>query len=398
MKILLIALADSIHTARWVKQIADMGWDVRLFPSIDHGVVHPSLACIPVYHTLGCQLGSFDRKLRWQGHRLFRSARRFLGMRLLPKLWPRRRVRQLLGVIAEFQPDIIHSLEFQAAGYLAAEVKREKKMGGASWIVTNWGSDIYYFRQFPDHEHKIREVLALCDYYTCECRRDVCLAEGLGLKGMVLPVFPNAGGFDLDAVERLRQPGPVSSRRTIVLKGYQHWVGRALVGLVALEQCADLLCDYVVVIHSASPETRKAAVAFQKRTGITVTFLAKGTPHESILAMYGRARVAIGLSLSDGISTSFLEGLVMGAFPIQSWTACADEWITDGTTGFLVPPEDVSAVAAALRWALTDDTLVDQAAVLNAVTARERLDQRKIREMAIDYYRTVAKDSGLACD
>lgn len=395
MKILLVALADSIHTARWVRQIADQGWDVRLFPSLDHGVVHPELSCIPVYHTLLGQCGALERKMRWQRQRLFRDVRGILGIRLLPSLWPRRRVRQLLRVIDEFQPDIVHSIEFQAAGYLTAAVKRERREGFPSWIVTNWGSDIYWFRQFSGHEEKIREVLAQCDYYACECQRDVCLAAAYGFKGQVLPVFPNAGGFDLQEVAALRQTGLVSTRRIVMLKGYQHWVGRALVGVAALELCAEQLRGYEVVIHSTSPETRRAASLFEKRTGVKVTLLPPGTTHRDILKTYGQARVALGLSLSDGISTSFLEALVMGAFPIQSWTACADEWAEDGTSAILVPPEDVAAVASALRRALTDDALVNRAAELNAVTTRQRLDLQFIREQAIGMYHTVVRERGI---
>lgn len=391
-------MADSVHTARWVNQITDQGWDVRLFPSIDYGVVHPTLRIIPVYHTLGGKKESLDRKLRWQRYRLFRAVRAFTGARLLSKIWPLRRVQQLRRVIDEFQPDIVHSLEFQAAGYLTAEARREKTGVFPLWIVTNWGSDIYWFRQYPEHEQKIRDVLAQCDYYACECQRDVCLAEAYGFKGQVLPVFPNAGGFDLQEVAALRQPGPVSTRRIVMLKGYQHWVGRALVGVAALELCEEQLRGYEVVIHSSSKATRQAALAFAKRTGIKVTILPPGTAHRDILKWYGQARVALGLSLSDGISTSFLEALVMGAFPIQSWTACADEWIEDGTSGLLVPPEDVATVAAALRRALSDDRLVDEAAEINAVTTQHRLDQRLIRQKAIDCYRTVARERGVACN
>lgn len=390
MKILLVALADSIHTARWVRQLADQGWDVRLFPSLDHGVVHRDLNSIPVYHTLCGHSGSLQRKLRWQRRRLFREVRAAIGMRLFPLLWPQRRVRQLLRVIDEFQPDIIHSLEFQAAGYLAAEAKREKSGSFPTWIVTNWGSDIYYFRQFPEHEVKIREVLAQCDYYACECQRDVCLAEAYGFKGQVLPVFPNGGGFDLQEVASLRQSEPVSTRRIVMLKGYQHWVGRALVGLAALEKCAEQLRGYEVVIHSPSRQIRPAAASFSKRTGIKVTILPPDTAHCDILTWYGQARVALGLSLSDGISTSFLEALVMGTFPIQSWTACADEWIVDGLSGLLVPPEDVPTVAAALLRALNDDDMVDRAAVVNWRTAQGRLDHHFLKQKTVELYRMVA--------
>ena len=77
-------------------------------------------------------------------------------------------------------------------------------------------------------------MLENCDYYSCECERDVVLAREYGLRGEVLPVFPNAGGFDLALCETLRQPGRTSERKSILLKGYQSWAGRALTGLQGL--------------------------------------------------------------------------------------------------------------------------------------------------------------------
>ena len=37
MRILFVAMADSVHTARWISQIDDQGWDIHLYPSIDCG-------------------------------------------------------------------------------------------------------------------------------------------------------------------------------------------------------------------------------------------------------------------------------------------------------------------------------------------------------------------------
>jgi glycosyltransferase involved in cell wall biosynthesis len=101
------------------------------------------------------------------------------------------------------------------------------------------------------------------------------------------------------------------------------------------------------------------------------------------------------LSISDAISTSLLEAMVMGSFPIQSWTACADEWIEDGRTGLLVPPDDPEAVEAAIRNALSNDGLIDRAAEENLRTATLRLDQERIRPMAVGIYTRVAADAGV---
>jgi glycosyltransferase involved in cell wall biosynthesis len=280
-------------------------------------------------------------------------------------------------------------LEIQHAGYLTLDSKN--LLGGKlpTWIVTNWGSDIYLFGRLAEHVGRIKEVLATCDYYSCECQRDVQLAKQMGLKGEVLPVLPNTGGFDLDSVAQFRQPGPTSARRLIILKGYQHWSGRALVGLRAIALCAEELKGYRVAVYFANNDVEIAAELVSQSTGIPVEIMPYCS-HDEMLRYYGRARIYIGLSISDAISTALLEAMVMGAFPIQSCTACADEWIVDGQTGFIVPPEDPEPIAAAIRRAVSDDILVDNAAEINSRVARERLDQDVIRPQVIAMYEKVA--------
>jgi hypothetical protein len=45
---------------------------------------------------------------------------------------------------------------------------------------------------------------------------------------------------------------------------------------------------------------------------------------------FANSRIYIGASRSDGISTSFLEALVLGAYPIQTNTSCGNEWVEKG--------------------------------------------------------------------
>ena len=109
--------------------------------------------------------------------------------------------------------------------------------------------------------------------------------------------------------------------------------------------------------------------------------------------MHGRARVSIGLSISDAISTSLLESMIMGAFPVQSNTGCGNEWITDGETGIFVHPDDPEMIAAAIRRALADDDLVDGADTANARVANERLADAVIKPKVIDIYNSVIAHS-----
>jgi glycosyltransferase involved in cell wall biosynthesis len=281
-------------------------------------------------------------------------------------------------------------MEIQAAGYLVWEVKRQYGGKFPPWIVTNWGSDIYLFGRLAAHVEKIRGVLENCDYYSCECHRDIHLAKQMGLKGEVLSVLPNTGGFDLQRVAQFRQLGPTSGRKLILLKGYQHFAGRALVGLRAISLCANELREYEVAIYCPNPDVKIAAELVSRANGIPI-HIVPPCSHDEMLRLYGRARIYIGLSISDAISTSLLEAIVMGAFPIQSCTSCADEWIVDGEMGFIVPPEDPEPIAAAIRRAVSDDALVDRAAELNAALARERIDQKIIRPQVIAMYEKVAE-------
>ena len=52
MRILIVAVSDSIHTARWIAQISDQGWDIHLFPSKDLGYIHPDMKNITVHHSI----------------------------------------------------------------------------------------------------------------------------------------------------------------------------------------------------------------------------------------------------------------------------------------------------------------------------------------------------------
>jgi len=395
MRILVIAMSNSIHTARWISQIADRGWDIHLFPSIDCGLLHPDMKNITVYQTFYAHDRSVGHNVTLHGIPVLSEHLANATTLLLKKLKPGHQLKRLVRLIGNIRPDIIHSLEIQAAGYLTMEAKRILRGSFPPWIVTNWGSDIYFFRRFPEHEKKIREVLSSCDYYTCECERDVALAHEYGLKGRVLSVMPNAGGIDLGFAAGLRRHGATSARRVIMLKGYHSWAGRALVGLQALESCVDLLSGYTIAVYSVSPAVAKAGKRFEKMTGIRTKIIPKGTPHAEILGLHGSARLSIGLSVSDGLSTSFLEAMAMGSFPIQSWTACADEWIEDGKTGLLVPPEDPLAVAQAIRHALTDDEMVDHAAEKNYRTVEMRLDHALLKHKATELYAAFAKDRGI---
>lgn len=393
MRILIVAMSDSVHAARWVSLMSGQGWDIHLFPSTDLGTSHQMYKNVTVHHSVyGRRNPSTDQSVKLKGIPVFSdflaTAIRYVARHVVPAY----RQWQLAWLIQRLKPDIIHTMEIQSAGYRVSALRKNWTGQFPRWILTNWGSDIYYFSNFDDHKEKIVEALSLCDYFSCECRRDVHLAHTFGFDKQVLPVMPVSGGFDLSAMRRLRQKGPTSARRVILIKGYHNWAGRALVAIEALALCAQYIHHYQIVIYSADDVVRQRANALLKPLHIDVTFIPLRSDHQTILRYFGKARVAIGLSISDGISTLVLEAMVMGAFPIQSNTSCAGEWIKDGQTGIIVPPEDVRAVARALQKALTDDAMVDSGAKHNDQVAEKELDISVMKPKVISFYEHVYQE------
>lgn len=387
-KILFVCFSDSIHVARWIASLDREPWQRFLFPAFRAGI-HPALGS--VRRSTGLLPCAGEKNRIGVGsigpHVINDVFHRAMFHFLKNDDW---RASWLEHVIRRFKPDLVHSIEFQHAGYLCLKVA--ERMGDAfpPWYATNYGSDIYLFGRLADHRERISRLLSRVDFYSAECRRDVELAKQMGLRGKVMPVIPNAGGFDIDLASRLRN-NPPSRRRQVVIKGYQHFAGRALTALKAVEIAAPKLASYTIKIYSATPDVVIAAELLAQETKLQIICYPHGKPldHDQILSMHGNARVSMGIGISDGVSTSFLEALVMGSFPIQTCTACADEWVEDGLSGFIVPPDDPQTIAARLIRALKDDALVDRAAEINWRTAQARLEKQKVSSTIAGIYRDI---------
>lgn len=419
-KILFVAMQNSPHTARWINQIAGGPWDIHLFPMNDIPV-HRALRSVTIHqpwlvlrramlprlignpHRLLEDLGAIESELLHHGlpiryiNRLpvLRNFNPYMDSGQMASLGesgvkaPALYGPKILAkLIDELRPDLIHSLEFQHCGYnvLAASGLVSKSL--PLWLATNWGSDIYYYRNDEGHARTLSRLMQTIDFYSCECHRDIELARELGFAGQVMPVIPNAGGFDLQYVATRRQLRRPSQRKLILVKGYQSFAGRALTALDAVEQCESELQGTMIRVYSASLETKARVSELKASTRLDIDILEHAS-HDAMLRLFGRARVYLGVSISDGISTSMLEAMAMGAFPVQTHTACCSEWFKDGESGFAIPPDDLPVIVDRLRRALTDDALVDRASALNWETVQSRLDQDAIQRVAMGFYETI---------
>lgn len=408
-RILFVAMHTSPHTARWIELISGLGWDLHMFP-VFPGEPNANLSGVTVHvPQLAPVLGpdevrTLERRhprppvqvapraafLRDFGEDGLLSGRVPLGEseQTAPYLYS---PGVLARLIEELKPDFIHSMEFQHAGYLTQAAK--ERLGGdfPPWLATNWGSDIFHYRQFEQHRSQISRLLGNIDYYSCECHRDIKLAHELGYDKVVLPVLTNTGGFKLDYIAQFRSELPPSQRKRIMVKGYQHFAGRAMTSLAVLESLADELRDYEIVLYSISSEPLARAHELNA-AGVLNIHIVGWADHDQMLRYFGSARMYIGTSVSDAISTSVLEAMAMGAFPIQTHTSCCDEWFDDGIGGFITDPHDPALIRDRVLRALKDDALVDRAAAVNADVVAQRLDERILAPKVRSFYEPILID------
>lgn len=389
-KILFICFTESVHSARWINQLKDNDeFEIQIFPSTFSFSIHPELkcfnVCIPLFWFRDLIAFFYSNKHIDKFQRLISY--------ILDKYFPNFLQNQLFKKLDTFQPHIVHTLETQHAGYLYHEVLSRKSNLNVKWWHSNWGSDIQLFSKIESHKIKIISLLNKIDFYSCECSRDVDLAFKLGFKGVVFDVYPNTGGFDLNKLNSIKFNSlNTSKRKVILLKGYQGWAGRSLFGIRALERCSDLLKDYSIKLFSVAPKSFDVQISvslFVANTGINMEILPNNLSHEEMLLLHSSARISIGLSVGDGISTSLLEAMAMGSFPIQSNSSCCNEWFEHGISGYSVNAEDSESIEKVIRLALLNDDLVNSAANVNYETIKNKADKDKLENLTASNYRKI---------
>jgi glycosyltransferase involved in cell wall biosynthesis len=372
-KILIVGFVDSIHTVRWLKQFESFHAEFRIFPSSRFRRVHTGLIF-------------FENGRSTTGHipsLLLGLCDKFLDF--LSSFFPFfSRSSRLARSISKFQPDIVHALEFQHSGYLCSELisKNGKKF---SLMVSNWGSDIYYFQRFDFHRDQIMKLLRYADYYSAECKRDYELARYYGFRGSPLPLVPNTGGFSY--AEILRKRIPAVERRLILVKGYGGELGEAYRVIRVLHQILPSHPEVNVRFYSLTQdlvkEVRNLAKKFPKRIFFTTN--RRRVSHKSMQNFFDSARVYVGCSKSDGLSTSLLEAIVAGCYPIQTNTSCGNELVNRGAFVDIISLDD-NEIKSAILKALHDHNLVSVAESRNREFARAFLEYSVIQQKAFSFY------------
>ena len=387
--ILVVAMASSVHTLRWLQMVESDRYAVVLVPATRW----PNL---PEFESSPAIRSRDDLRSLAPGQIGIWAASppgTHAGAALPLPIFCRDRAELVQGAtvadaVRTLRPLMVHSMEVQHASYACFEASKLIGADFPPWLVSNWGSDLFLYEKLEAHRAVLQELVARADALHCECRRDAAITRGLGYDSdKPIYVMPASGGEDLQQLPMPRIPP--SERDVILVKGYHGWSGRAMHVLSALLLVAPQLRDFRVRIVLASEPVAAMAREVARVTGLDIQLEAWAEDRQLALRRTSSARISVGIGISDGIGTSFLEAMALGAFPVAATTACACEWIRDGIDGLIVDPHDVDALAQAIARAATDDTLVDTASLRNRREVEQRWDARINRGLALHMYEKI---------
>ncbi|MDX1472269.1 MAG: glycosyltransferase [Flavobacteriaceae bacterium] len=309
--------------------------------------------------------------------------------RLINKVNERSFQKVLENKIREIQPDVIHSFVI----YLSAApvLPIIEKFPGIKWILSTWGSDLFYYSKQENYLLDIQRVLPKVDYLFTDCKRDHQIAIENGFTGTYLGDFPGGGGYDLQFLKNYLTD--FKKRNLILVKGYQGLHGRAITVLKAFLPLEEKLKEFEIVVFGANIEVFDFVRECEIKNWKNFTVLEK-VSHLEVMRLMGCARIFIGNSLSDGMPNTLLEAVVMEAFPIQSNPGGAtEEIITDGLNGLLIiNPEDTEHIRDVLEKVLEDEIDIEKGIKFNSEKVRPGLDRGKIKADVLKKYKLVEEE------
>ena len=378
MKILLISI-PSVHAIRWIENLNEAGHELFWFDILNRGNIGVSIELTQIVNWNKRKLPYIkgEHFLRKKIPSLYFNIQSLLEITIKEKLEE---------IILNIKPDVVHSFEMQGCSYPILNTMQ--KFPKLKWIYSCWGSDLYYYKNFKNHNKKIKEVLNRVNFLHTDCYRDYRIAKELGFIGDYLGVIPGGGGFKLSEFKNLKIP--INDRNIILIKGYEHQFGRALNVLKALSLLSKEIVDYKVIVFGAH---QKVIDFITENKFNFQVFDRNELSHNELIELMGKAKIYIGNSISDGMPNTLLEAIIMNAFPIQSNPGnVSSEIIENEINGLLINnPEDISEIKLQIKKALNLNKKgkLIEVAKINTNIANNHLDYELNKQKIVELYKKV---------
>lgn len=200
----------------------------------------------------------------------------------------------------------------------------------------------------------------------------------LGAQPEIVHTYPRGVKTDIFHPAKERPPSPVKTIITTrgLSREYHHKVLLQAVMQIKKDYAQELEC---FILGDGPERTNLQSLVAHSGLGDQVRLLGF-MPHEQVAVYLRRSEVYVSLVSTDGVSSSLLEAMACGIFPIVPDIPANRLWIHDGRNGFLLPtqdwqrdrmpgflkpPDDYPLLAKKIVAALSDDELREEARAIN---------------------------------
>lgn len=328
MRLLFLAPANSVHSARWIRWFAGAGHEVTWISA------HPAEVAIPANVTL---------------HVLPQDAK--------VTRWPRW-LLNVRRIIRAANPEVVHVHSLGTYALLAFGVPN-----GIPMVATPWGSDIILDANSWWRRAIVRRTLHRSSIYTCDAQHMGPRLVEFGVDAKRIR-FINFGieseRFTPLAATRFEKAGPVEPTerladatplRVLSLRNLEPVYDVATLIHAAAILDSEKLPVAVSIYGGGSLRAELEALVRERGLEHCVSFGGRYS-HETLPGILEAAEVYVSTSTSDaGIAASTAEAMAAGLPVIVSDSGENAIWITDGVNGRLFQVGDAAALAKALAEA-----------------------------------------------
>ncbi len=336
MKLLLLADANSAHTVKWATGLAAVIESISIFTLSSYD--EQLYAAYSNVHIYSNSISNSTIRKR-NG-----SAQKLSYLKTL---------RSLKKLIAELNPDIIHAHYASSYGLLGALCKSKP------FIISVWGSDVFSFpkrsifhRQiFKFNIHRANRVLSTSHVMAKE------ITKYSAKKITVIPFGINLDEFKQEkSISLFEQYDIVIGTIKTLEQVYR--VDRLIRVFAKLTELEPNLPLKLLIAGDGS--LRGELEQLVKELGITnrVVFTGK-IEHAKVVPYYNMLDVFLALSESESFGVSVIEASACEVPVVVSNVGGLPEVVDDGSTGFVVPDDDIDFIAEKVRMLINDKKLRD---------------------------------------
>jgi glycosyltransferase involved in cell wall biosynthesis len=300
----------------------------------------------------------------------------------------------LAHIIREWKPDIIHTLGLfdNQGGMFYYEVRKKYHLEGQGiWVhQMRGGSDMALRRYDPAAVVLIKQVLSECNQIITDNYANIDYAAKLGIAhekfASIVPV-PGTGGIDVEEHADVSLVPPSERERSIFWpKAYESPWSKGLPVLEAIRLAWDHIKPCEIYFLAVDQEVKSWVLSFSDEIRDHLHLIEMRIPHRQVIEYLRAVRVLLSPSLIDGVPNVLYEAMAYGAFPIISPLETITPIVKQDENVIFARNLHPEEISNALRRAMSDDLLVDQAAERNIALVKKIADRQRIAKKLTEYY------------